>query len=93
MTISIAPNGRHTSQVDAEDIGRARDAAEAVLAQRGVTAEAAYAAYQAQWLEFDDEDPMTGDALAWIAAGKAADIAITAGWANENAEIFCDMSA
>jgi hypothetical protein len=93
MTLTITPNGYRTSQVDAEDIGRARDAAEAVLAQHGVTAEAAYAAYRAQWLWYDDEDPMTGAALAWIAARKAADIAITAGWANENAEIFCDMSA
>ena len=92
MAISITPNGFRTSQVDAEDISRAREAAETVLAQRGVTAEAAYAAYQAQWLEFDDEDPMTGDALAWIAARQAADIAITAGWANEDAEIFCEMS-
>jgi hypothetical protein len=91
--ISITPNGFRTSQVDAEDISRARDAAEAVLAAAGITPEAAYAAYQAQWLEFDDEDPMAGAALTWIAARKAADIAITAGWRNENAEVLCDMSA
>lgn len=56
MTLSIIPNGFRASQVDAEDISRARDAAEAVLTAADVTPEAAYAAYQAQWLEFDDED-------------------------------------
>jgi hypothetical protein len=93
VTISIKPFGYLTFQVGADDISRATDAAEDVFVASGVTPEAAYTAYKAQWLEFEDEDYMNGDALLWVAARKAADRAITDGWDNPNAEIFCDMEA
>lgn len=93
MAISITPNGHRNGQVDDEDIWRARDAAETVLAAHGVTPEDAFGAYREQWDKFDDEERMTGPARIWIEARLAADIALTATWANPNAEIFCDMSA
>lgn len=93
MTIRISTNGYHRSEVDDNDIERARAAAKAVLSEAGVTAEAAAAAYRAQWSEFDDEAPMTGLALTWIAARQAADVAITAGWLNPGAEVFCEIDA
>lgn len=93
MTISITANGHGAHEVDSDDIDRAREAAEAVLASRHVTAETAYAAYKAQWIEHDDETPMTGDALIWIEARQAADVALTSTWANPAAECFCDMEA
>ena len=48
----------------------------------GVNYAEAAAEYQRQWLEFDDEAPMTGLALTWIEARQAADIALTEGWHN-----------
>lgn len=65
-----------------DDEARAEAAALAKLESLGVTPEAAHAAYKAQWLEYDDESAMHGDALAWIAARQAADIAATEGWHN-----------
>lgn len=93
MTISISPNGHGTSQVGQEDIDRAKAAAQKVLDTAGVSAPAAFAAYKAQWAEFDDEDPMTGPARVWVEARQAADVALTATWAYPGAEIFCEMSA
>lgn len=63
-----------------QDEERAEAAALAKLAELGVAPEAAHAAYMAQWSEYDDETPMHGDALAWIAAGQAANVAATEGW-------------
>jgi hypothetical protein len=65
-----------------EDEARAEAAALDTLEKAGVTPEAAHAAYKAQWLEFDDEAPMHGDALAWIKARQAADLAATENWHN-----------
>lgn len=73
--------GRPINGAD-EDEERAADAAMAVLESLGITPEAAHAAYMAQWQEFDDEALMHGDALAWIKARQAADIAATEGWHN-----------
>lgn len=65
-----------------EDEARAIAAAERVLDEAGVDYEAAETEYQRQWIEFDDEAPMTGLASIWIKARQAADIALTEGWHN-----------
>ena len=67
-----------------DDKARASAAAEAVLDAAGVDYIEAEAEYQRQWLEFNDESPMTGRALTWIEARQAADIALTEGWHNPN---------
>ena len=93
ISITLTGYGIRGAQNLDQDIDRARDAAERVLAAAGIDAAAAYAEYQRQWAEFDDEDPMTGAARTWIEARQAADIAATEGWANPAAEVFCEMSA
>lgn len=85
--------GHHCSSVDDEDRLRAEDAAEAVLWAAGVDAREAEADYRRQWLAYDDEDPMTGEALVWIEARRAADVALTSTWSNPEAEVFCDIEA
>jgi hypothetical protein len=74
-------NGRPHNGAEADE-ERAEAAALASLQRAGVTPEAAHAAYMAQWLEYDDEGAMHGDALAWIAARDAANLAATEGWHN-----------
>lgn len=71
---------RNSGALDAADIARAQNAALHVLTGAGVTPEAAEAAYRAQWIEFDDEAPMTGPARVWIDAREAANRALTAPW-------------
>lgn len=75
-----------------EDERRASDAAEAVLDAAGVDYVEASKAYQAQWLEFDDEAPMTGLALVWIKARESANLALTEGWHDPSAG-WCDIVA
>jgi hypothetical protein len=91
--ISISVQGHHCSEVDDNDLQRAREAANAALTVAGVSASDAAAAYRSQWAEYDDESKMHGAALAWIEAAKAADVAVTDGWANPAAEVFCELSA
>lgn len=74
-------HGRPNAGAD-QDEARASAAAEKVLDAAGVNYAEAEAEYQRQWLEFDDEAPMTGLALTWIEARQAADIALTEGWHN-----------
>ncbi len=74
-------HGRPNTGAD-QDEARASAAAERVLDAAGVNYAKAEAEYQRQWLEFDDEAPMTGLALTWIEARQAADIALTEGWHN-----------
>ena len=74
-------NGRPTNGAH-EDEARAASAAEKVLDEAGLAYADAESEYRAQWLEFDDEAPMTGLAKIWINARNAADIALTDGWAN-----------
>lgn len=74
-------HGRPNTGAD-QDEARASASAEKVLDAAGVNYAEAEAEYQRQWLEFDDEAPMTGLALNWIAARQAADIALTEGWHN-----------
>ena len=76
-------HGRPHTGAD-QDEARAAAAAETVLDAAGVNYSEAEAEYQRQWLEFDDEAPMTGLALTWIAARQAADIALTEGWHNSD---------
>ena len=92
--VKITATGRHASEIETEDRERASDAAEAVLAGAGVTADAAQAEYMAQWVEFDDEDRMTGLARIWIEARQAADVALTETWAQPAwGDVFCEISA
>ncbi len=67
------------ASVQPDDIERAENAALAVL--KGQDIKLVYDEYIRQWLEYDDEAPMTGLALLWIDARNAADIALTEGWA------------
>ncbi|PZU59852.1 MAG: hypothetical protein DI547_05080 [Sphingobium sp.] len=73
--------GRPSKGAD-QDEARASAAAEKVLDAAGVNYAEAESEYQRQWMEFDDEAPMTGAALTWIEARQAADIALTEGWHN-----------
>lgn len=79
ISIDIAHGG---SNVDADDIHRAETAALAVIAEAGTTPAAAYAEFQRQWAEFDDYELLTGIAAVWVDAERAADCALTEGWAN-----------
>lgn len=74
-------HGRPNTGAD-QDEARASAAAEKVLDDAGVDYAEAEAEYQRQWLEFDDEAPMTGLARVWIEARQAADLALTEGWHN-----------
>lgn len=73
--------GRPNTGAD-QDEARASAAAEKVLDAAGVNYAEAEAEYRRQWLEFDDEAPMSGLALTWIEAGLAANLALTEGWYN-----------
>lgn len=64
-----------------EDEARAAAAAEKVLDAAGVNYAEAESDYMRQWLEFGDEAQMTGLALVWIEARRAAELALTEGWA------------
>lgn len=69
------------ASVGDDDRDRAEAAALAVLTQAGTTPRAAYTEFQHQWEALDDYDAMTGLAAVWIEAEKAADGALTEGWA------------
>lgn len=91
-TIAIEwTHGRPSNGAD-QDEARAAAAAEAVLDAAGVDYAEAEAEYRRQWVEFDDEAPMTGLALTWIEAGRAADIALTEGW-DKPGMAFCSIVA
>jgi hypothetical protein len=81
--LQIALEITHGSRsVDEDDRDRAKRAAAKVCDTAGVLAADAAAEYRRQWEEYDDEDRMHGLALVWIDARKAADLALTEGWAN-----------
>ncbi len=91
MTSQMSSNICHgTASIIAEDKDRAEAAALTVLA--GVDPVAAYEEFQRQWIELDDTEAMTGDALLWVKAQEAADIALTEGWHNP-AGAGCEISA
>lgn len=68
----------------AKDESRAEDAARAVFDKAGIDPMDAQAVYRDQWEEFDDEKPMTGLALIWVDATKAANVALTSTWEIKN---------
>jgi hypothetical protein len=90
------------SSVGPDDEERARDAAARVLTDAGTTPAAAYAEFQRQWeaLGADDApagtcqdyDSLTGLAAVWIEAERAADHALTLGWARPDGA-SCGISA
>lgn len=67
---------------NAEDESRAEDVALAVFKAAGVDPADAQSEYERQWIEFDDQGPMTGLALVWIKAERAANLAATETWDN-----------
>ena len=71
---------------------RAAAAAEKVLDAAGANYAEAEAEFQRQLLELGDEGPMTGLALTWVEARKAADLALTEGWHNPDGA-SCSISA
>lgn len=93
--MSISINVIHgNASVDDDDRDRARAAALAVLEGVGVTPNAAFAAFVAEWgflgseqaigsgrcqVYHDMRDPL---AVAWINAESAANLALTEGWAD-----------
>ena len=92
-----------TGRADDEDKDRAAAAAVAVLDAAGVSASDAYAEFGRQWeyLGSDeaeaaglaqDYDSLTSLAAIWAEAERAADIALTAGWADPNGA-SCSISA
>jgi hypothetical protein len=89
INIKILHGNRSVSD---DDRSRAKDAALKVLESASVTVADAYAEFQRQWAEFDDYELMTGMAAVWIEAEQAADLALTAGWANPDGA-FCSLSA
>jgi hypothetical protein len=91
MTTQISINILHGSaSVTNEDRERAEAAALKVLGS--VEPGTAYAEYQRQWSDLDSTDDMTGLAALWIAAEKAADLALTDGWHNPDGAA-CSISA
>lgn len=79
-------------RTDEEDRDRAAAAAVSVLDAAGVTIADAYAEYQRQWDDLDSTDDMTGLAALWVEAERAADIALTDGWARPDGA-SCSLSA
>lgn len=82
-------HGRPTTGAD-DDERRAIAAAERVLDAAGADYTEAESEYRRQWIEFDDQEAMTGLALLWIRARDAADIALTEGWRNSDGA-SCDI--
>lgn len=90
--IGIVWEGGYPSTGADEDEYRASSAAEQVLDAAGVNYREAEAEYKRQWLEFDDEGPMTGLALTWVKARDAAQSALTEGWFNGD-YAYCSIVA
>lgn len=89
MSLTICANGEATR----DDIYRAEEAARAVFATAGIKPADAYRVYLQQFGEFDDEAPMTGLALTWIAARDAAEVALTEGWHDATGGYITEMYA
>jgi hypothetical protein len=70
--------------VSQADKWRAEAAAQAVFDAAGVTDEVAHAAFRAWWESTDNQDyaAVPADARIWIDGERAADRALTEGWAN-----------
>ena len=74
-------SGNH--EVTDDDRERAVAAAEAVFAKHGTTGNACSAAFMEWWETTDnqDYDDSAGLAAVWVEAIRAADVALTLGWA------------
>lgn len=79
-------------RADDEDRERAATAAVAVLDAAGATISDAFAEFKRQWQDLDSYDGMTGLAALWVEAERAADLALTQGWANPDGAA-CGISA
>lgn len=91
MTTQIYIGITHgTASVTDDDKDRAEAAALAVLGDRNP--KTVYAEYMRQWKHLDSHDGMTGDAMLWIKAQEAADLALTEGWHNPSGA-GCEISA
>lgn len=102
MTTQISINIIH-GRVDEDDKHRAETAALAVIEKAGTTVAAAHAEFGRQWEwlgteeaeaqgKGQDHDDLTGLALVWLDAERAADLALTEGWANPDGA-SCGISA
>lgn len=90
ISVDVIYGSRSASDVD---LDRARMAAATVLNRHGIRADDAYSDYQVQCAEYEDDmDKLTGAASAWREADVAADIALTAGWADP-CGASCSISA
>lgn len=93
MTVYIREvMGDRYGSVDDADRERAIAAAEAVLAEAGIVAREAQDEYERQWLEYDEESPMTGSARVWCQARDAASVALTSTWAKRGT-VLCEIAA
>lgn len=91
MTVSI--NVMHgNSEVRDDDIYRAQDAAAAVFAMQSADEDECFAEFKRQWEALDSYDGMTGLAAIWVEAERAADRALTKGWADTSGA-SCSISA
>jgi hypothetical protein len=83
MTTRIGIEILHGSaSVGDDDRERAEVAALAVCEAAAVSPEAAAAEYRRQYLAEIEREDMTGLALVWLEAERAADLALTEGWHN-----------
>lgn len=87
--IGLSTNGRGVTE---EDRDRARDAAVAVLVAAGVEAAYAYEDYLTQMEQYGEHEGMTGPAAVWVEAERAADRALTQGWADPQGA-YCSIHA
>ena len=78
------------SEVTSDDLQRAEDAALTVLTGRDI--DSVYAEFKRQWEKFDDYFLLTGDARLWVDAERAANAALTEGWANPG-NALCGLRA
>ena len=78
------------SEVDDDDRQRAETAALKVL--EGRDPDEVFAEFKRQWAEFDDYSLLTGDARLWVDAERAANAALTEGWANPG-NALCGLRA
>ena len=91
MTAHISITITHGS-ASVQDDDRDRAEAAALAALGDADPSAAYAEYMRQFAELDGHDGMTGLAARWVAAQKAADVALTQGWHNPTGA-GCEISA
>ena len=89
ISVEICSGNRDVTD---DDIRRAEDAALRILDRSGRSVEEIYAEFRRQWEEFDDYSLLTGDARLWVDAERAANAALTEGWANPG-NALCGLRA